>query len=84
MKDTSSSIPNMSAAITRMEMYSTMQSPPTQAECVSTKIINYSGLIHPPLVSLAEFTEAPFFKITTIKITKGPTLCCGSRQPLVN
>lgn len=83
MRDTSSSIPNMSAAITRMEMYSTMQTPPTHAECVSTKIINYSGLIHPPLVSLAEFTEAPFFKITTIKITKGPALCCGSRQPLV-
>lgn len=84
MKDTSSSIPDESAAVTRMEMYSAMQPPIPHTECVSTKMINYSELIHPPRASLAEFTEAPFFKITTIKITKGQRCAVAHANHLCN
>lgn len=84
MRDTSSSIPNERAGITRMEMYSAMQPPIPHTECVSTKMINYSELIHPPRASLAEFTEAPFFKITTIKITKGRRCAVAHANHLCN
>lgn len=68
MKDSSSLIPKYRDSVTTMEM----QRPPPpipHRERVSIKMINYSELIHPPRVSLEQFTEAPFFKIT-IKVTK--------------
>lgn len=83
MKDTSSSIPNECRRNKNGDVrrYAT---PIPHAECVSTKMINYSALIHPPRASMAQFTEAPFFKITTIKITKGQRCAAAQANHLCN
>lgn len=72
MKDSPSSIPKYRDSVTTMEIqrYPPPPQPPIPHSArVSIKMINYSELIHPPRVSLEQFIEAPFFKIT-IKVTK--------------
>lgn len=73
MKDSPSSIPKYRDSVTTMEIQHSPPPPPhppiPHRARVSIKMINYSELIHPPRVSLEQFTEAPFFKIT-IKVTK--------------
>lgn len=51
-----------------------------RGERVSKALINYSELIHLPGASLAGFTEAPFFKTTTVRTTKGAAPRRGSMQ----
>lgn len=69
------------AAVTRERIRGAVTAPRPQTtplgssrkrgERVSTALINYSELIHLPGASLAGFIEAPFFKTTTVRTTKG-------------
>lgn len=82
MKDSPSSIPKYSE--TRMRCTAQCPPPPIpHRERVSIKMINYSELIHPPRVSLEQFTVEPFFKIT-IKVTKEPRCTAAPAKRLCN
>lgn len=81
MKDSPSSIPKY--AETRMRCTAQRPPPIPHRERVSIKMINYSELIHPPRVSLEQFTEEPFFKIT-IKVTKEPRCTAAPAKRLCN
>lgn len=83
MKDSPSSIPKYRDSVTRMEMYGATLPPIPHRERASIKMINYSELIHPLRVSLEQFTEVPFFKIT-IKVTKERRCAAAPAKRLCN